>query len=269
VITSVRNGLVQRARKLRRRGMRDRAREFLVEGTNGIEGALESGRRLEVLFVSRPTGATSQGEGQFDGLVETARTARVPTFEVSPEVMQAISDADTPPGAVAIAPFVDVDPTQLLDSGSDLLVVLAEVRDPGNLGTILRTARAARAGGVFLTKGTVDVYNPKVVRASAGALFHVPVAREVAVPWVLAELGSRHIRRVAADPSATASYDEVDMRGPSALVFGNEAWGLPGEAVAVVDERASIPMRASAESLNVGVAAAVFLFEAVRQRRRR
>src|SRR2546421_1069073 len=270
MITSVRNGFVQRARKLRRRGMRDRAREFLVEGTNGIEGALESGRRLEVLFVSRPTGATSQGgEGQLDSLVETARTARVPTFDVSPEVMQAISDADTPPGAVAIAPFVDVDPTQLLDSGSDLLVVLAEVRDPGNLGTILRTARAAGAGGVFLTKGTVDVYNPKVVRASAGALFHVPVAREVAVRWVLAELGGRHIRRVAADPSATASYDEVDMRGPSALVFGNEAWGLPGEAVAVGGGRAAIPMRASAESLNVGVAAAVFLFEAVRQRRRR
>ncbi|HEX9315801.1 MAG TPA: RNA methyltransferase substrate-binding domain-containing protein, partial [Actinomycetota bacterium] len=155
MITSVRNGLVQRARKLRRRGMRDRAREFLVEGINGIEGALESGRRLEVLFVSRLTGAASQGgEGQLDGLVEVARTARVPTFEVSPEVMQAISDAETPPGAVAIAPFVDVDPTQLLDSGSDLLVVLAEVRDPGNLGTILRTARAAGAGGVFLTKGT-------------------------------------------------------------------------------------------------------------------
>jgi len=194
---------------------------------------------------------------------------RVQTFEVSPEVMHSISDADTPPGAVAVAPFVDVDPTQLLDSGSDLLVVLAEVRDPGNLGTILRTARAAGAGGVFLTKGTVDVYNPKVVRASAGALFHVSVAREVAVPWVLTELGARNIRRVAADPTATATYDEVDMRGPSALVFGNEAWGLPGEAVATVDERASIPMRASAESLNVGIAAAVFLFEAVRQRRRR
>jgi TrmH family RNA methyltransferase len=114
----------------------------------------------------------------------------------------------------------------------------------------------------------VDVYNPKVVRASAGALFHVPVAREVAVPWILTELGARNIRRVAADPTATATYDEVDMRGPSALVFGNEAWGLPGEAVAAVDERASIPMSASAESLNVGIAAAVFLFEAVRQRRR-
>jgi TrmH family RNA methyltransferase len=246
--------------------MRDRAQEFLVEGANGIEGALESGRRLEVLFVSGPT--SQGGEVQLDGLVEKARAARVQTYEVSPEVMHSISDADTPPGAVAVAPFVDVDPAQLLDAGSDLLVVLAEVRDPGNLGTILRTARAAGAGGVFLTKGTVDVYNPKVVRASAGALFHVPVAREVAVPWVLAELGARNIRRVAADPTATATYDEVDMRGPSALVFGNEAWGLPGEAVAAVDDRASIPMRASAESLNVGIAAAVFLFEAVRQRRR-
>jgi TrmH family RNA methyltransferase len=246
--------------------MRDRAQEFLVEGANGIEGALESGRPLEVLFVSGPTAA---GGEALDGLVDRARAARVQTFEVSPEVMHSISDAETPPGAVAIAPFVDVDPTQLLDSGSDLLVVLAEVRDPGNLGTILRTARAAGAGGVFLSKGTVDVYNPKVVRASAGAMFHVPVARDVTVPWVLTELGVRNIRRVGADPAATATYDEVDMRGPSALVFGNEAWGLPGEAVATVDERASIPMRASAESLNVGIAAAVFLFEAVRQRRRR
>src|SRR5258708_35025129 len=99
--------------------------------------------------------------------------------------MEGLSEAEAGPGSVAIASFVDVEPLQLLDSGSDLLVVLAEVRDPGNLGTILRTARAAGAGGVFLTKGTVDVYNPKVVRASAGALFHVPVAREVAVPWVL------------------------------------------------------------------------------------
>jgi TrmH family RNA methyltransferase len=267
VITSIRNGLVQRARKLRKRAMRDRAREFLVEGANGIEGALESGRGLEVLFV---TDTASQGGGShLNGLVEAARVARVPTYEVSPQVMQAISDADTPPGVVAIAPYVDVDPTRLLDAGSDLFVVLAEVRDPGNLGTILRTASAAGAGGVFLTRGTVDVYNPKAVRASAGTLFHLPVAREVAVPWVLTELGRRHIRRVAADPSATTMYDEVDMRGPSALVFGNEAWGLPGETVAVVDERASIPMRASAESLYVGIAAAVFLFEAVRQRRGR
>lgn len=261
MVTSTRNALVQRARKLHKRGMRDRVREFLVEGVNGIDAALDAGVALEQLFVS---GETLPGQA---GPAGRAREAGVPVVEVSPAVMDVISGAETPPGAVAIAPFVDVDPAALLDAGSDLLVVLAEVRDPGNLGTILRTAGAAGAGGVFLSAGTVDIYNPKVVRASSGAVFHVPVAREVAVPWVLAELGNRHVLRVAADPFATVSYDEVDMRGPSALVFGNEAWGLPEEVAAAVDHRASIPMRASTESLNVGIAAAVFLFEAVRQRR--
>jgi len=263
VITSTRNGLVQRARKLHRRGMRDRSREFLVEGANGIEEALAAGRRPELLFVTDPAPPSAAA------LLEEARASKVPVQMVSPQVMETISDAESPPGAVAVVPFVDVDPRALLDARPDLLVVLAEVRDPGNLGTILRTARAAGAGGVFLTKGTVDVYNPKVVRASAGALFHVPLAREVAIPWILPELGNRDIRRLAADPTASPTYDEVDMTGPTALVFGNEAWGLAEEVAAAVDERASIPMRASAESLNVGIAAAVFLFEAVRQRRRR
>lgn len=260
MITSVHNGLVQRARKLRKRALRDRAHEFLVEGANGIGEALSSGRRLELLFVSEPNGAAGE-------IAELGRASWVPVIEVSPAVMQAISDAETPPGALAVAPFVDLDPSELLASPSDLMVVLAEVRDPGNLGTILRSAWAAGAGSVFLTKGTVDVYNPKVVRASAGAIFHLAVAREVAIPWILAELGKRNIRRIAADPTALKTYDEVDMRGRCALVFGNEAWGLPEEVAAAVDETASIPMNASAESLNVGIAAAVFLFEALRQRR--
>ncbi len=241
--------------------MRDRSRRFLVEGVNGIDAALEAGVDLEALFVADVvTDAMAELAGR-------ASAARVPVVEVSAPVMTAISDAETPPGAVAIAPFVDVDARALLEVAPELSVVLVEVRDPGNLGTILRTARAAGVGGVFLTKGTVDAYNAKVVRSAAGALFHLPVAREVAVPWVLSELGNRRVQRVAADPTATATYDEVDMRGPCALVFGNEARGLTEEVVAAVDVRASIPMHSSAESINVAVAAAVFLFEAVRQRR--
>jgi len=241
--------------------MRDRFRAFLVEGVNGVGAALDARVALEVLFVAEGAG------GAITELAGRASAVAVPVVEVSNPVMGAISDAETPPGAVAVAPFVDVDPTALLDEDPALSVVLDEVRDPGNLGTILRTARAAGAGGVYLTKGTVDAYNAKVVRASAGAFFHVPVAREVAVPWILSELGNRRVRRVAADPTATATYDEVDMRGRCALVFGNEARGLTEEVAAAVDERASIPMEPSAESLNVAIAAAVFLFEAVRQRR--
>lgn len=243
--------------------MRQRAREFLIEGANGISESLAAGRSPELLFICEPVPPS------MESLLEAARLARVPVQFVSPAVMEAISETETPPGAVAIASFVDLDAASLLGRDPDLLVVLGQVRDPGNLGTILRTAWAAGAGAAILGRGTVDVYNPKVVRASAGAIFRMPVAREVEIPWILRELGNRGIRRIAADPQAPATYDEVDMRGRCALVFGNEAWGLTEEVLAAVDERASIPMRASAESLNVGISAAVFLFEAVRQRRAR
>lgn len=241
--------------------MRERAGSFLVEGSNGVTEALAVGRAPDPLFVSEPTPAALLP------LVERARAARVAIHGVTPAVMAALSGTETPPGLLGVVPFVDRDPQRLLDGPARLLVVLDQLRDPGNLGTILRTAWAAGVDGVFLGEGCVDVYNPKVVRASAGAIFHVPVARDVAIPWILTQLGSRGIQRVAADPAAAATYDEVDMGGPCALVFGNEAWGLPEEVLAAVDQRASIPMQAAAESVNVGIAAAVFLFEALRQRR--
>jgi TrmH family RNA methyltransferase len=261
VISSAQNPLVQRARKLRKRAMRARAREFLVEGVNGIEEAFAAGRTPELLLLTDP------GSEPLNALASLARRSRVPVQVVSPAVMASVSEAETPPGAVAIVPFVDVSPERLLEGDPDLLVLLDAVQDPGNLGTILRTARAAGAGGVLLGEGTVDVYNPKVVRASAGSIFRVSVAREVAIPLILAELASRQFRRIAAVPVAPVTYDKVDMSGPCALVFGNEARGLPQEVLAAVDETASIPMQAAAESLNVGISAAVFLFEAGRQRR--
>lgn len=260
MISSIHNPLVQRARKLRKRGLRARAREFLVEGVNGISESFAAGTLPELLFLT---------EGASEELADLARTSRVAIYAVSEAVMRVISDAENPPGAVAVVPFVDVEAEQLIDARTDLAVVLAGVQDPGNLGTTLRTARAAGAGAVFLTEGTVDLYNAKVVRASAGALFRVSVAREVAVPWVLAGLGSRGFRRIAAAPAAPMAYDEVDMSGPCALVFGNEARGLPPDVLASVDDVASVPMEESTESLNVGISAAVFLFEAARQRRRR
>lgn len=267
MISSVRNPLILRARRLQKRSGRARAGEFLVEGPNGIGEALAAGRPLSALFVSGFVSPGSESDTRVRDVAAAAAAAGAPVYPVSGAVMAALSGTEHPPGAVAIAPFVDLPASSLLDAGGDLFVVLDRVRDPGNLGTVLRAAWAAGAAGVFLSGSTVDLYNPKVVRASAGALFRVPVAREVAIPWVLAELGSRKVRRIAADPAGQVPYDAAPMVGPCALVFGNEAWGLAPEVLAAVDERASIPMRAAAESLNVGVSAAVFLFEAGRQRR--
>ncbi|MGH2768352.1 MAG: TrmH family RNA methyltransferase, partial [Actinomycetota bacterium] len=268
VITSLRNSHIRGAIRLRKRGMRDRDREFLVEGVTGIGEAFSSGLPVRVLFVEVERKGAPTRSPKVAGLA-----ARCPgrVLEVSPPVMHALSAATTPPGAVAVSPFVDLDPERLLERRIHLALVLVEVRDPGNLGTILRTAWAGGVDAVFLGEGTVDAYNSKCVRAAAGALFHVPFARRVAIPWLLAELGSRGIRRIMATPRSQTFYDQIDMTGPSALVFGNEAWGLGEDVEAWADERASIPMagpvESRADSLNVALSVAVFLFEAARQRR--
>lgn len=260
MITSLRNPQIAAARKLHKRGVRDARREFLVEGANGIGQALATGAPLSTVFV--------EGEGaEFAALTRRAGASGIAVQEVSEPVMRAISSTTTPPGIVGVSRFVDRDPVALLKQNLTLAVVLAGVRDPGNAGTIIRSCTAAGVDAVFLGAETVDVYNPKFVRATAGAIFNLPFARNVEIPWLLEELGGLDLHRVAADPTGEAVYDQVDFRRGTAFVLGNEAWGVPQELASAVDARVSIPMSRSVESLNVGMAATVLLFEAARQRR--
>ncbi len=260
MITSLRNPHIQAARKLVKRAVRDAHREFLVEGANGVGQALESGAPLTVLFLTGPGDPFPEHSRQ-------AKARGVMVLVVSEEVMRAISSTTTPAGIVAVSRFVDRDPVALLKEPPSLAVVLAGVRDPGNAGTIIRSCAAAGADAVFLGEATVDIYNPKFVRATAGAIFNLPFARNVEIPWLLRELGKSDLNRVAADPAGEAVYDQVDFRRRTAFILGNEAWGVPEELASAVDARVSIPMSKSVESLNVGMAATVLLFEAARQRR--
>lgn len=261
MITSLHNSQVQAAKKLLKRAVRAEKRQFLVEGARAVGEALQAKAPIQALFVDRTKGA------EIAELASLARSLSVSVHEASAAVMKSISATTSPPGIVGVCGFVDIDPTQLIKRRLSLITVLGQVRDPGNAGTILRTCRAAGVDGVFVTSGTVDVYNPKLVRATAGALFSIPWARDVQLRWLLDELGHRRINRVAADPRGDAVYDQIDMAKPTAFLVGNEAWGLPSDLSAPVDAKVSIPMSASSESLNVAVAAAVLLFEAARQRR--
>jgi tRNA(Leu) C34 or U34 (ribose-2'-O)-methylase TrmL len=144
--------------------------------------------------------------------------------------------------------------------------VLYAVRDPGNAGTVLRSADAAGADAIVFTDTSVDVYNPKTVRASAGSLFHLPVVRGAPAREAVALLRERGLRVLAATPDGEETIYETDLTGPTAVLFGNEAWGLPGEARALADRAVRIPIRGKSESLNLAAAAALFLFESVRQR---
>jgi TrmH family RNA methyltransferase len=171
----------------------------------------------------------------------------------------------TPQPVVAVVPYVDLPLASL--RGASMLVVAVDIRDPGNAGTILRSAEAAGAGGVVCCGGSVDVFNPKTVRASAGSLFHVPVVAGGSPVDVLQEVATWGVERLATVADGGRDYADVDLTRPLAFVLGNEAHGLPADLASEIDATVTIPMLGRTESLNVGMAAAVLCFEAARQRR--
>lgn len=179
--------------------------------------------------------------------------------------MERVADTVTPQPVAAVVSYVDVELDAL--RGASLVVVCFDVRDPGNAGTVLRSAEASGAEGVVCCEGSVDVYNPKTVRASAGSLFHVPVVVGGAPAATTETLGSWGLTRVATVARDGTDYTALDLTAPVALMLGNEAHGLPSDVAAMADARVSIPMAGRTESLNVGMAAAVLCFEAARQRR--
>jgi TrmH family RNA methyltransferase len=179
---------------------------------------------------------------------------------VTDKVMRALSDTVSPQGILAVVPFLELP----LPENLWLVLVVDRVRNPGNLGTILRSAEAAGASQVILTPATVDVYSPKVVRGAMGAHFYLPIATGVSWSEIAEALEDRQI--LLAEAEGEKAYYEVDWTKPSTLIVGSEAKGASQEAEKLATERIVIPMQGKVESLNVAVAASVILFEAAQQR---
>lgn len=199
-------------------------------------------------------------------LAEAAARRGSEIMQVTPSVAKALSDTPTPQGVVAVVRHSQTSLDELpVERG--LVLVLDAVRDPGNAGTLIRSAVAAGCDAAVLTATAVDPFAPKVVRASAGAIFHVPIVTDTPIERALGVLASKGFRSVGADARSPVSYDSIDLSVPTALVVGNEAHGLAGATVSLLDDTVSIPMPGPAESLNVGIAGSLLLFEAVRQRR--
>jgi TrmH family RNA methyltransferase len=191
---------------------------------------------------------------------------------VSGEVMDELAQTVTPQGLLAVCDFVDVPLASITGTSQPQLVaLLANVRDPGNAGTVLRTADAAGAHAVVFADASVDPYNGKCVRASAGSLFHLPVVATAGLEEAISTLRQAGLRIVAADGRAGRSLDDPAVRDrlaePTAWMFGNEAWGLPPELVALADEPVAVPIYGRAESLNLAAAAAVCLYASARAQR--
>jgi RNA methyltransferase, TrmH family len=255
VLTSAKNQKVVAAVRLKKRTLREEERRFLVEGAQAVSEALAEEGRLLSLFVS----------DELDPLAVRARQAGSPVEQVSERVMERLTSTVTPQGVVGIAHFVDVAIDELASTGA--VAVLHEVRDPGNAGTILRSADAAGAAGVVFAGSSVDVYNPKAVRASAGSIFHVPVVRDIGTEDALSSLRAKGFAVIAMDMHGDEDLFEAELPRSSAFVFGNEAHGLPSEILDTADHRVRVPHAGRAESLNLAAAATVCLFEWVRRGR--
>ena len=228
----------------------------MLEGAKLIGEALAAGAPLEALFVAPG--------GDDDPVVDRAAAAGVRVSRLAPGVLERVAGTVTPQPLLAVAPWCDVP----LDAVHDatFVVVCVDLRDPGNAGTFLRSAEGAGAGAVVLCDGSVEAFNPKTVRASAGALFHVPVVQGGAPAEVLDRLGGAGLRRLGAVATGGVPHTATDLTGPVALVLGNEAAGLPPGLAERLDGRVTVPLVGRSESLNVGMAAAVLCFEVARQR---
>ena len=241
-------------RSLARRDRRAAEGAFVVEGVRAVHDALEAGAVPRLLLVR---------QGEPESWRELALSARVQARVVERRLFDRLSDVQTPQGILAVFPFPRLAPDP--DDPAPLAVVLDRLRDPGNLGTLLRSAAGAGVTAVYLSSESVDPWNPKVVRAAMGAHFRIPL---VSLDTdVLDELRQRLPRRVVASAAATRSYVSTDWTGAAALVIGGETEGIGPELAAWATEEVSIPLARGVESLNAAVAGAVILFEAARQRR--
>jgi RNA methyltransferase, TrmH family len=258
VITNPKNPTVKHLRSLMT-SRKDRRHErlFVLEGVRAVEELRKSGAQIAFgVYNPDQLAATERGQALLEAMSHERRV-----HESSPEVIAAVSDTVTPQGIVVAASWPEPESTR-----RGLTLVLDALQDPGNVGTLLRSAEATEAAQVICMGGTADVYSPKVVRAAMGAHFRLPIRQDV--PWDDAPsllIDADHVYAAVMD--ATMPYYAADWRQPSALIIGNEANGISAAGLAVATRRISIPMAAPVESLNAAVAGSVILFESFRQRK--
>jgi RNA methyltransferase, TrmH family len=246
---------------LGKRSLRWSEQCLVVEGAELLSVALAAGAAVESVYVA-PDGRDAPAVAE---AVARAFEAGARVFDLAPGVLERVADTVTPQPVLAVVGFVPATVEQV--AGATMVVVCADVRDPGNAGTIIRTADASGVDAVVCCDGTVDPTNPKTVRASAGSVFHLPIVMGGEAGAVLADLRGHGLVTVGTVVRDGVDYTAFDWNQRVAVVLGNEASGLAAELMTAIDARVSIPMAGRAESLNVSVSAAVLCFEARRQRR--
>ncbi|MDI6872935.1 TrmH family RNA methyltransferase [Candidatus Solincola sp.] len=260
IIESPKNERIRRYRRLLKRTFRYREGRFLAEGMKAVAESLEASLPPECIICDE------KGLRALEAYSDYLQKRNVPCFQAAPAVMELLTSTVTPQGVVAVCPMLHQPLEEFLADGPPVLLVADRVRDPGNLGTMVRIADAAGAGGVIVCSESVDLYNPKTVRSTAGSIFHLPVCVGLEAETVLKSLKEAGYALVVADAREGTVVWEVEWPERTALVMGNEAWGVPEQEEEMADGRVRVPITGRAESLNVAAATAVILYEILRKR---
>jgi TrmH family RNA methyltransferase len=255
---------VKSTRRLTQRAYRVSDRLFLAEGPQAVREALRRPGCVVEVF------ATAAATARHSDLEQSASQTTVDWHLADDGALESLTEARSPQGLVAVCRCLDVSLRDLEWQHVRLVCVCANVRDPGNAGTVIRCADAAGADAVVLAGTSVDPYNPKAVRASAGSLFHQPLVAAPSVEDTVGTLRRHGLVVLAADGAGDLSLEELDaesLRRPTAWLFGNEAWGLPADVIALADQVVRVPIYGAAESLNLATAAALCLYASAREQR--
>ena len=269
-ISSENNDLIKKVKSLKLKKYRELRKEFFVEGARIVKEALMSSAEIKEIIISEKA---SENEDIAETICMAIKLG-CDIYTVSETVFKSISETTNPQGILATIKMADYDLEEMIIAKSidvckcdKYFVILDEIKDPGNMGTIIRTADAAGFNGVIVSKGCVDVYNPKVLRSTMGSIFHIPINLSQDLSYALKEIKSQNIRVYAAHTKGNLYYYEADMTQSTAIVIGNEAFGISDKTMESADELISIPITGRAESLNASVAAGILMYEPLRQKK--
>ncbi len=262
-ITSKDNATVKYLRSLSEAKYRKKEKAFLIEGVKMVEEAVRDN-----LGVTMLAAAPSLTQHHGKGVLKLAENRAVNIVWISERLMDFLSESKTPQPLMAVVHIKEHSEQGLLANDAGLIVMAHHLQDPGNLGTIIRTAEAVGASGVALTPNTVDPFNSKAIRASMGSILRVPIVHTENLTEFVRKCKEKGFQAIATVLTGEKTHFDVDLTGPTLLILGQEGAGLERDIVADIDFRIRIPMAKTIDSLNVATAAAVILYEVMRQRQK-
>ena len=257
IISSSSNNTLKYIKSLQMKKARDEYGKFLIEGEKLFWEALDYNVPISMVLISQSYAESSKHQEYAAAL--TGRN--IPLHYADDRVFKGVCETDTPQGIIAVAEKLKYDIDSIISKDKLSLILLHELRDPGNLGTIIRTADACGLDAVAISKGSADLYNGKTIRATMGSLFHIPVIQGVDTAEIIDKLKQRGVVTIGADPHSSINCTELPYQMKSAIIIGNESQGISSEIKEMLDINTTIPMPGRAESLNAGIAASILMYE--------